>query len=153
GGSTVKFTPPDPAFEARVRASFARQRVMATIGAELTRVEAGAAEIMLAARAELTQQHGFVHAGIVATILASACGYAAFSLMPGDVAVLTVEYKINLLRPARGSRLVARARVVKPGRTLTVCTGDVFALAGDGEEVVATMLATVMAVPERDGLK
>lgn len=140
-------------FEPRVRASFARQRVMETIGAVLTRVEAGAVEVALPYRADLTQQHGFVHAGVVATILDSACGYAAFSLMPADVAVLTVEYKINLLRPAKGDRLVARARVVRAGKTLTVCTGDVVAQAGGQENVVATMLATVMAVPQRDDLK
>jgi uncharacterized protein (TIGR00369 family) len=149
----MEFRPLDPAFESRVRASFARQRVMETIGAELTRVEPGAVEITLPSRPELTQQHGFVHAGIIATILDSAFGYAAFSLMPADVAVLTVEYKINLLRPAVGSRMVARARVVKPGRTLTVCTGDVFAQAGDDETVVATMLATIIAAPERANLK
>jgi len=140
-------------FEARVRASFARQRVMETIGAALTRVEAGAVEIALPYRADLTQQHGFVHAGIVATILDSACGYAAFSLMPADAAVLTVEYKINLLRPAQGDRLVARGRVVRAGKTLTVCTGDVVARTGGQENVVATMLATVMAIPQRDDLK
>jgi uncharacterized protein (TIGR00369 family) len=146
-------TPADAGYESRVRASFARQRVMDTIGAVLVRVEPGSVEIALPYRADLTQQHGFIHAGVVATILDSACGYAAFSLMPADVAVLTVEYKINLLRPASGDRLVARARVVRPGKTLTVCTGDVFAQIGDSEKVVATMLATVMAVPERDDLK
>ena len=140
-------------FEARVRASFARQRVMQTIGAALTRVEAGAVEIELPHRDDLTQQHGFVHAGVVATILDSACGYAAFSVMPPDVAVLTVEYKINLLRPAQGERMVARARVVRAGKTLTVCAGDVFAVAGGAEKVVATMLATIASVPERDGLQ
>jgi uncharacterized protein (TIGR00369 family) len=147
----------DPAagegFEPRVRASFARQRVMETIGATLTRVEAGSVEIELPYRADLTQQHGFVHAGVVATILDSACGYAAFTLMPADVAVLTVEYKINLLRPACGDRLVARAMVIRAGKTVTVCTGDVFARIGGSEKAVATMLATVMAVPQRDGLK
>ena len=145
--------PPDPNFEARVRASFARQRVMETLGATLTRVEPGAVEIALPYRADLTQQHGFIHAGIVATILDSACGYAAFSLMPAEVAVLTVEHKINLLRPAKGDRLVARARVVRPGKTLTVCSGDVFAQADGQENAVATMLATIMAVPQRDDLK
>jgi uncharacterized protein (TIGR00369 family) len=143
----------DDSFEPRVRASFARQRVMETIGAVLTRVDPGAVEIALPYRVDLTQQHGFIHAGIVATILDSACGYAAFSLMPADVAVLTVEYKINLLRPAKGDRLVARAHVVRSGRTLTVCAGDVIAQAGGPENVVATMLATVMAVPQRDDLK
>ena len=91
--------------------------------------------------------------GIAATILDSACGYAAFSLMPADVAVLTVEYKINLLRPAKGERLIARGRVVRSGKTLTVCSGDVFAQEGDRENVVATMLSTIMAVPQRDDLK
>src|SRR6478735_6814642 len=129
----------DDGFEPRVRASFARQRVMETIGATLTRVDPGAVEIALPYRADLTQQHGFVHAGIVATILDTACGYAAFSLMPADVAVLTVEYKINLLRPAKGDRLVARARVVRSGKTLTVCAGDVFAQTEGQESVVATM--------------
>ncbi len=143
----------DDGFEPRVRASFARRRVMETIGAVLTRGELGAVEIALPYRLDLTQQHGFVHAGIIATILDSACGYAAFSLMPADVAVLTVEYKINLLRPAKGDRLVARARVVRSGKTLTVCAGDVLAQSGGPENVVATMLATVMAVPQRDDLK
>jgi uncharacterized protein (TIGR00369 family) len=143
----------DDGYEPRVRASFARQRIMETIGAVLTRVDPGAVEIALPYRVDLTQQHGFIHAGIVATILDSACGYAAFSLMPADVAVLTVEYKINLLRPAKGDRLAARARVVRSGKTLTVCAGDVISQTGSTENVVATMLATVMAVPQRDDLK
>jgi uncharacterized protein (TIGR00369 family) len=140
-------------FERRVRASFARQRVMESIGATLTHVEAGAVEITLPYRIDLTQQHGFIHAGIVATILDSACGYAAFSLMPPEMAVLTVEYKINLLRPAKGDRLIARARVVRVGKTLTVCAGDAFAETDGVETVVATMLATVMAVEQRDDLR
>jgi len=149
----VAFTPLDPQFEARVRSSFARQRVMGTIGAGLTRVEPGAVTIEMPFREDLTQQHGFLHAGIVTTILDSACGYAAFSLMPADVAVLTVEYKVNLLAPAKGERMVAQGRVLRAGRTLTVCAGDVLARAGQGDKVVATMLATLMAVPERDGLR
>ncbi len=149
----MTFTPPDPQFEARVRSSFARQQVMATIGAQLTRVEPGAVIIELPFREDLTQQHGFLHAGIVTTILDSACGYAAFSLMPADVAVLTVEYKVNLLAPAKGQRMVAQARVLRAGRTLTVCAGDVLARTGQGDKVVATMLATLMAVPERDDLR
>jgi uncharacterized protein (TIGR00369 family) len=140
-------------FERRVRASFARQRVMESIGATLTHVEAGAVEITLPYRIDLTQQHGFIHAGIVATILDSACGYAAFSRMPPEMAVLTVEYKINLLRPAKGDRLIARARVVRAGKTLTVCAGDAFAETDGVETVVATMLATVMAVEQRDDLR
>jgi uncharacterized protein (TIGR00369 family) len=149
----MPFTPQDTNFEARVRASFARQQIMTTIGATLERVEPGAVEIALPFRSDLTQQHGFLHAGIVATILDSACGYAAFSLMPADVAVLTVEYKINLLRPAAGERFVARGRVVKPGQTLTVCTGEVYGLSDGEEKVVATMLATLMAVAEREGIR
>jgi uncharacterized protein (TIGR00369 family) len=149
----MAFTPLDPQFEARVRSSFARQRVMGTIGAVLTRVEPGAVTIELPFREDLTQQHGFLHAGIVTTVLDSACGYAAFSLMPADVAVLTVEYKVNLLAPAKGERMVAQGRVLRTGRTLTVCSGDVLAPAGQGDKVVATMLATLMAVPERDGLR
>lgn len=144
---------PDEGFEARVRASFGRQRVMETIGAIMSRVEPGGVEITLPYRVDLTQQHGFIHAGIVATILDSACGYAAFTRMRPDRAVLTVEYKINLLRPAKGNRLIARARVVRAGKTLTVCTGDAFAETDGTESVVATMLATVMAVEQRDDLK
>ena len=145
--------PRDPNYLERVRASFGRQRVMATIGAELITVEPGFVEIALPFRADLTQQHGFIHAGVVATILDSACGYAAFSLMPADMAVLTVEYKINLLRPAQGERLIARAHVTKSGKTLTVCEGDAIALDGGNEAVVASMMGTIIAVPERDGLK
>ena len=151
--AAMSFSPLDPQFEARVRASFARQRAMETIGAVLTRVEPGVVEVALPYRADLTQQHGFLHAGIVATILDSACGYAAFSLMAANVAVLTVEYKINLLRPAQGDRFAARAHVVRAGQTLTVCSGDVFAQTGAAEKLIATMLATVFAAPERDDLK
>ena len=139
----------DPDYVARVQASFAKQRVMQTIGATLERVGPGEAVIALPFRDDLTQQHGFVHAGIVAAILDSACGYAAFSLMPADAEVLSVEYKINLTAPARGERFVARGRVKRPGRTITVCEGEVHAH-GEGEpKLVATMLATMMAVRRR----
>ena len=143
------FEPQDPGFETRVRASFARQRVMQTIGARLIRVIPGETVIELPFRDDLTQQHGFVHAGIVTTIADSACGYAAFTLMPAESAVLTVEYKVNLLAPARGERMIARARVTRPGRTLTVCLADVVALADGRETPIATMLATLMAVHDR----
>ncbi|HVE90417.1 MAG TPA: PaaI family thioesterase [Burkholderiaceae bacterium] len=149
----MSFSPLDTQFEARVRTSFARQRAMDTIGATLARVEPGIVEVALTYRADLTQQHGFLHAGIVATILDSACGYAAFSLMAADVAVLTVEYKINLLRPAQGDRFIARGEVVRAGQTITVCSGAAFAYTGSDEKQVATMLATVFAAPERDGLR
>jgi uncharacterized protein (TIGR00369 family) len=143
------FEPRDPQFEARVRESFARQRVMTTIGARLTRVAAGEVVIELPFRADLTQQHGFMHGGIVTTIADSACGYAALSLMVPEAAVLTVEYKVNLLAPARGERMIARGRVLRPGRTLTVCWADVMARDAGAERPVATMLATLMAVHER----
>jgi len=143
------FQPQDPHFESRVRASFARQTVMTTIGATLTKVLPGEVEIVLPFRSDLTQQDGYLHAGIVTTIVDSACGYAAFSLMSVDAAVLTVEYKVNFLAPAQGERLIARGRVTKAGRTLTVGSGDVFAVRGDQEHMVATMLATMMALQGR----
>jgi uncharacterized protein (TIGR00369 family) len=138
--------------KARVRASFDRQRVMTTLGATLLQVEPGRAEIRLPYRAELTQQHGFLHAGIVATIADSACGYAAFSLMPADAAVLTIEYKINLMAPARGEAFTARGRVLRAGKTVTVCQAEVHALRDGAEHLVATLLATIMTVRERPGL-
>jgi uncharacterized protein (TIGR00369 family) len=141
------FVPLDPDYETRVRASFGRQRVMALLGADLAAVAPGAVEITLPARDDLTQQHGYIHAGIVTAIVDSACGYAAFSLMPAGVDVLTVEYKVNFMAPATGARLLARGRVIKPGRTLTVCAGDVFVERQGEQRIVATMLATMMQAP------
>jgi uncharacterized protein (TIGR00369 family) len=149
----MRFAVQDPDFEERVRASFARQKLMSTIGAELTRVAPGEAEITLPYRDDLTQQHGFIHAGIVATLADTACGYAAFSLMPADAAILTVEYKINLMSPVTGERLIARGRVLRPGRTLTVCAGEVIAYRQGKGKTVATMLATMMALPNQEGLE
>jgi uncharacterized protein (TIGR00369 family) len=147
-------TPADPGFEARVRASFARQAAMRTIGAELESVEPGRVVITLMHRAELTQQHGFLHAGIVATALDSACGYAAFSLMPADAAVLTVEYKINLMAPARGPRFRFEGVVTKAGRTISVVDGRATQVGDDGREsLVATMTGTLMAVYGRAGIE
>jgi uncharacterized protein (TIGR00369 family) len=146
------FKPQDPGFESRVRASFARQEVMRTIGARLLTVEPGVVEIELPFRSDLTQQHGFLHAGIVTTIADSSCGYAALSLMAPEAAVLTVEYKVNLLAPARGERVVARGSVLRPGRTLTVCEAEVVALEGGRERLVARMLATLMALTDRPDL-
>jgi uncharacterized protein (TIGR00369 family) len=122
---------------------------MTTIGAEMTHVTPGAVEIVLPFRADLTQQHGFLHAGIITTIVDSACGYAALSLMPPDTGVLTVEYKVNFLAPAAGERFFARGRVTKPGRTLTVCAGDIFAQQDGHERLIATMLTTMMAIRDR----
>lgn len=146
------FEPRDPDFERRVRESFARQRVMETMGATLLRVAPGEVEIALPFREELTQQHGFLHAGIVTTIVDSACGYAALSLMPPGAGVLTIEFKLNLLAPAAGARIIARGRVTKPGRTINVCAGDVFAEQDGREKLVATMLATVMTIHNRPGV-
>jgi len=119
---------------------------MSTLGAELTVVGQGRIEIRLPFSAQLTQQHGYLHAGAVISVLDSACGYAALSLAPDNKEVLTVELKVNLLSPAVGNLLVARAQVKRAGKTLTVCTGDAFAITGSEEKVVATMLATIMAI-------
>jgi uncharacterized protein (TIGR00369 family) len=140
------FVPKDAGYESRVRASFARQRVMETIGAELVRVAPGEVEIALAFSEDLTQQHGYLHAGIVAAVVDSACGYAAMTLTGAGADVLSIEFKLNLLSPAAGERFVARARVKRAGRNVTVCTGDLFAVEGDSEKAVATMLATMMTV-------
>jgi uncharacterized protein (TIGR00369 family) len=142
----------DPAFESRVRASFAKQRAMATIGATIVRVAPGEIDLELPFREDLTQQHGFLHAGIVATLADSACGYAALSLMPAGAGVLSVEYKLNLLAPAVGQRMIARATVLRAGRTVTVCRGDVFAVSDGGEKLIAAMQATMMAVVDRSGV-
>jgi uncharacterized protein (TIGR00369 family) len=136
----------NPAFAQEVEQSFARQAIMNLIGARLSLIEPGVIEITLPYRADLTQQQGFLHAGVVTTIGDSACGYAAFSLMPAGSEVLSVEFKVNLLRPARGESFVARAEVIKAGRTLTVVRADVFGIAGNGaRELVATMQATMIA--------
>ncbi len=140
------FTPKDPNFEARVRDSFDRQGIMTLIGARMTRVEPGLVEIELPYRAELTQQHGFFHAGITSTIADSAGGYAAYSLMPADASVLTTEFKINLLAPAEGELLRALGRVVKPGRTLTVCEAEVFAVKDGRATPCAKRLETLMCL-------
>jgi uncharacterized protein (TIGR00369 family) len=147
------FEAQDPDFAARVRASFERQGAMTTIGATLGSIEPGRVSIELPWAQALTQQHGFLHAGMVATALDSACGYAAFSLMPPDAAVLTIEYKINLLSPARGQRFRMTGEVVKPGRTITVAEGEAWAIADGREKLVATMNATLMAVFGRDSVQ
>lgn len=134
---------PNPSFAEEVRKSFAAQSIMQLIGAELTRVEPGVVEISLPYRKELTQQNGYLHAGIVTTIADSAAGYAAFSLMPAGSSVLSVEFKVNLLRPAQGEKFVARAEVIKPGKTLTVVRSDVYGLTGAERTLVASMLGTM----------
>ena len=141
-----RFEPSNPDYAGRVRASFARQGAMALFGAELAEVGPGHCEIRLPWREELSQQHGFFHGGVLSAIADSAAGYASFSLMPADASVLTIEFKTNFLSPARGDLLIARGRVVKAGRTLSVAEADTFAVAGDDETLCATLLATLMVV-------
>ncbi len=148
-----RFEPKDPDYAARVRASFERQAAMKTIGAALGAVEPGRVVIELPWAQGLTQQHGFLHAGMVATGLDSACGYAGFSLMPADAAVLTIEYKINLLAPAQGQRFRMEGVVIKPGRTVTVTEGRAWAIEEGREKLIATMACTLMAVFGREGVR
>jgi len=139
--------PRNPSYADEIKQSFAKQTIMTLIGAELSRVEAGSVEITLPYRADLAQQHGYLHAGIVTTIADSACGYAAYSLMPPNSEVLSVEFKVNLLRPAKGETFLAAAEVVKAGRTLTVVRADVFGLDHVARrELVATMLGTMICL-------
>ena len=143
-------TPADPGFRQRVHDSFARQGVMHTLGATLEVADAGRVVVVMPHKPELCQQHGFVHAGIVATALDSACGYAAFSLMPADAAVLTIEFKVNLMAPARGPWFRFEGLVVKAGRTISVVEGRAWQHeAGGPESLCATMTATVMTVQGR----
>ena len=147
------FAPANPDYEARTRASFARQGVMAFLGATLERVEPGVVEIALPFRPELSQQHGFFHAGVISTIADSAGGYAAFSLFPADAGVLTVEFKVNLLAAADGERAVAVGRVVRSGRTLTVTTFDVHVEKAGRRTHCATGMQTLMALVGRAGVR
>ena len=149
----TKFEPKDPDYQSKVIRSFKRQAVMKTLGATIQSVAAGKIELAFPYQSALTQQHGFIHAGIVSTILDSACGYAAFSLMPNDAAVLTVEFKVNLLAPAKGARFRAVGRVKKPGRTIIVTEGELFAETDGTEKLVATMSGTIMTVYNRKGIE
>lgn len=142
----MTFAVRDPNFGERIRRSFARQGFSEGIGASLAHVFPGRVEIEVPFGVGVTQQHGFFHGGVMGAIGDSACGYAAMTLAEPDAEVLTVEYKINFLSPAQGERLLARGRVTKAGRTLTVCNGDVVAVSGGKETLVATMLVTMMTV-------
>jgi uncharacterized protein (TIGR00369 family) len=149
----MQFAPKDPGFAGRVRASFANQPAMRTLGIQISRVDPGVVELTMPYALAYTQQHGFMHGGIITTALDTACGYAAFSLMPAEAAVLSVEFKTNLIAPAKGDRFTFRAQVVKPGRTLTVCDARAFAVNQSGEEhLIATMTGTLMALFDRQGL-
>lgn len=147
------FEPKDPGYAQRVRDSFALQGAMGTIGATLGHITPGEVEILLDWAPGLTQQHGFLHAGMVAAALDSACGYAGFTLMPPDAGVLTIEYKINLLAPAKGQRFRMVGQVIKPGRTVTVTEGRAYAIDNGREKLIATMGATLMAIHGRDDVK
>jgi uncharacterized protein (TIGR00369 family) len=144
--------PKDPAFEARIRASFDKQGLMKTLGASLLRVVPGAVDIALSPGPAVSQQHGFVHAGAVAAIADTAAGYAALTLMPPGAGVLTTEFKINLVAPASGERILARGRIVRAGRTLTLAQSEVFAENAGREKLVALLTATLMTIEGRDGV-
>ncbi len=146
--------PQDPHFEARVRASFARQAAMDTIGARLGEVGPGRVVVELPFSQHITQQHGFIHGGIVAAALDSACGYAASTLMPAEAGVLTIEFKVNLMAPAQGRSFRMVGEVLKPGRTISVTEARAYALGDDGrEKLIASMNATMMVVTGRDGIQ
>jgi uncharacterized protein (TIGR00369 family) len=144
------FEPKNPDFRAVAAETFARQRAMRTLGISIARMEPGEVDLAMPYAAEFTQQHGFVHAGIITAGLDNACGIAAFTLMAEGAGVLTVEFKTNLLAPARGERFVFRAVVVKPGRTLTVCEGKAYAVQDGVETLVASMTGTLMALQQRE---
>ena len=142
------FEPADKNFAERIKRSFAEQAVMTLIGAELLRISPGEIDIKLPYRRDLTQQDGFLHAGIATTIVDSACGYAAYSLRPAGSRVLSVEFKVNFLSPAIGDHFVAEGRILKAGKTLTVARGDVYAFRVGGKKLIATMLATMICRPD-----
>lgn len=145
-----RLEPANSDFARRVQDSFARQGAMHTLGAELSLLEPGAVNVCLDWAPGLTQQHGFLHAGMVSAALDSACGYAGLTLMPADAAVLTIEFKINLLAPAKGQRFRMEGRVLKPGRTITVTEGRAYAIDEGREKLIATMGCTLMCVQGRD---
>lgn len=142
------FTPRDPAYREKVEENFKHQAVMGTIGASLLDVEPGKVRIRLEYSPEITQQDGFVHAGIISTVVDSACGYAAFSLMEAGSRVLSIEFKVNLLAPALGDYFIANGSVRKSGKTIMVTEGELIAYRGGGEKLVATMVATMMCVAD-----
>ena len=148
-----QFEPKDAGYKEKVIESFERQEVMKTLNASVQTVRPGEVELKLPYQQNLTQQHGFIHAGIVSTVLDSACGYAAFSLMPEKAAVLTIEFKINLLSPAKGDWFRAVGKVKKSGKNITVTEGALFSYADDQEKLVATMVGTIMSVYDRDGIE
>lgn len=149
GSRMTRFEPKNPDYRRVAVALFAAQPAMRTLGVSLVQLEPGEVELAMPYAADFAQQHGFVHAGIITAALDNACGIAAFSLMPQGCEILTVEFKTNLLAPAKGERFSFRAQVVKPGRTLTVCEARAFATLGGTESLVATMTGTLMAIMPR----
>ncbi|MFY0597756.1 MAG: PaaI family thioesterase [Cognatishimia sp.] len=147
------FTPRCPDWEAKVRGSFAKQNAMKTMGIEIADLTPGAMTLSMPFNTDFTQQHGFLHAGVVTTALDSACGYAAHSLMEDDASVLSVEFKSNFLSPAKGDAFVFKATVVKSGRTITVAEAAAYAISGGTEKLFATMTATLMAIQDRPDVK
>jgi uncharacterized protein (TIGR00369 family) len=144
-----RFEPKNPDYRRVAAATFDRQQAMRTLGISIARLEPGEVDLSMPYSAGFTQQNGFVHAGIITAGLDNACGIAAFTLMPEGSDILTVEFKTNLLAPAKGDRFAFRAHVVKPGRTLTVCEARAFAESGGAETLIATMTGTLMALPRR----
>ena len=141
-------------FRQRIRSSFARQPAMETIGAELTRVEHGTIEIELPFDIKLTQQHGFLHAGVISAALDSACGYAATTMIDRDASILTIEFKVNLMSPGRGERFLFRGEVTKPGSTIIVADGRGYAISQDGPaKLIASMTGTMMVIRGREGIE
>ncbi len=136
----------DPALEAHVRERFTRQHAMLSMGASLSYLAPGEARIEMPFNPNFTQQDGFIHAGVITTIVDSACGYAAFTLIPTDQRILTVEFKVNFMSPARGEKFIATGKVIKVGRTLTVCSGEVQSLENGERKLIALMQATMIAV-------
>jgi len=147
----TRFQPKNPDYRTNAIHTFNQQRAMKTLGISIARLEPGEVDLAMDYSAEFTQQHGFIHAGIITAGLDNACGIAAFTLMPAGVGILTVEFKTNLLAPARGERFAFRATVIKPGRTLTVCEARAYATHDGAETLIATMSGTLMALPARAG--
>jgi uncharacterized protein (TIGR00369 family) len=147
---TDRFVPKNPAFEQAVRESFRRQTFMVTLGVRIEHLVPGEVHLGFPFTPELCQQNGYLHAGAVASVADSANGYAAYSLAPAGTDVLAVEFKINLLAPAKGSSFLACGRVLRPGRTLTVCQAEVFAIEGSARALVATMLSTLIVRPRQE---
>ncbi len=149
---TTEFIPADENYRKKVEKSFDRQQAMDTIGIMLEKVDPGRVVLNMPYNKAYTQQHGFVHAGILSTALDSACGYAAFSLMPKEAAVLSIEYKVNFLAPAKGEAFVITGQVLKAGKTVTVCQAEAYALKGGKKKLVAQMTGTIMTIIGRKGI-